>query len=105
MNDCIKGILITEKGAPTAVSIENGKKFSNDNNTNYWQVNIYGEIKEDTENVYLIYYVSAPGDVVVPNCVYTKEKDADAHLKYWNDDAGIMATGHYFSKEKVKLLK
>jgi len=107
--DCIKGILITKKDGnddiPFAIDINGKFNPSSEENLHTTGLNVYGKINESDEYLYLVYYIADPGDYVVPNCAYTKEKDADAHLKYWNDDAGIMATGHYFLKEKVKILK
>lgn len=106
--DCIKGILITKREGreeiPFAVDIDDKVKSLNEETLYTAGVNIYGKIKKDTEYLYLIYYIADPGGFT-PNCVYINEKDADRHLNYWNDDAGIMATGHYFLKEKVKILK
>lgn len=107
--DCIKGILVTKnegrEEVPFAIDIDDKVKSLNEENIHTTGINVYGKINESSEYLYLVYYIADPGDYIVPTCAYAKEKDADVHLKYWNDDAGIMATGHYFLKEKVKLLK
>lgn len=75
--------------------------------TSYYRYNIlcYGKLTSETDFVYLTYNIQDPGGCFVPSCCFVENSDAEDFLKYWNDDAGVMATGKYFFKEKTKILK
>lgn len=69
-----------------------------------YTISVIGNEKEHFNYVYLIYYHSDPGGIFIPYCCFTDENEADKFIKYWNDDNGIMATGHYYFKKRVEVI-
>lgn len=69
-----------------------------------YRIIVNGNEKEHFNYAYAIYYYSNPGSILIPHCCFTNESDADNFIKYWNDDDGLMATGHYYFKKKVEVL-
>lgn len=74
--------------------------------TSYYRYNITinGNETERINYAYVIYYHSNPGDCLIPHCCFTDKNDADNFIKYWNDDNGILATGHYYLIKKVEVI-
>jgi hypothetical protein len=74
--------------------------------TSYYRYKIVigGDETERINYVYVIYYYSNPGDCFIPHCCFTDKNEADKFIKYWNDDNGILATGHYYFKKRVEVI-
>lgn len=69
-----------------------------------YRITVNGNEKEHFKYVYVIYYYTDLGGFLIPHCCFTDENEADNFIKYWNDDDGIMATGHYYLKKKVEVV-
>ena len=74
--------------------------------TSYYRYKIVigGNETERVNYAYIIYYFVEPGNIFIPHCCFLKQYDADNFLKNWNDDNGIMATGHYYFKKRVEVI-
>ena len=112
-NACKISTLITKSNkngeVPYVVDVNNDKDRlipDKKGSTSYYRYNVpvIGEIKDDTKYLFLIYYEQEYGGFT-PIRFYTNKVDADKYLNYWNDDEGIIATGHYYFMSKVKILK
>lgn len=93
--------------SPYKLNLYNSKAIpSHKGSTSYYRYRIAvdGNEKDHFNYAYVIYYFSDPGDIFIPHCCFTNESDADKFIKYWNDDAGLMATGHYYFKKRVEVL-
>lgn len=69
-----------------------------------YRIAVNGNENERTNYVYVIYYYSDPGGCFIPHCCFTDVNEADKFIKYWNDDAGLMANGHYYFKKRVEVI-
>ena len=74
--------------------------------TSYYRYNVpvIGKVTDEMKNLFLIYHEQEYGGFY-PDRIYTDKVDAEKYRKYWNDDAGVLATGHYYFMSKVKILK